>query len=240
MILDHLDKNNFHHAYLIEGVREDIVPEIIKFCESLKIKTQANPDFCNITIDNFKIDDAFYLRNLGSDKGFSTSKKIFIICANTFTLDAENVLLKMFEEPIENTHFFLIVPDINVLLKTLISRFYLITSKSNLENELDNAKKFISMPLKSRLDFIKELLTETDEENEEVASLDSARSKSLKFLNALESIIHNKIVINFELRNSLQSCCQHFFKVREFLRIPGSSTKTLMESVALVIPDFSK
>src|ERR1700684_4124094 len=109
MILENLDKNNLHHAYLIEGAREEIVPEVLKFCESLKIKTAGNPDFCQIYIDNFKIDDAFALRAMSSDKGFSSeknAKKIFIICANSFTLDAENVLLKMFEEPIENTHFF--------------------------------------------------------------------------------------------------------------------------------------
>jgi len=31
---------------------------------------------------------------------------------------------------------------------------------------------------------------------------------------------------------------QHFLKVREFLRMPGSSAKNLMESVALIIPIF--
>ena len=62
-------------------------------------------------------------------RSMSAGKKIFIICVNNFSLDAQNVLLKMFEEPIENTHFFLIVPDTNALLKTFVSRFYLISEK---------------------------------------------------------------------------------------------------------------
>src|SRR3989344_9107345 len=119
MIKKHLDKNNLHHAYLIEGSREEIIPEIFSFCESLDIKTSGNPDFCHIVVDNFKIDEAFDLRSMSSNKSFTASKKIFLISANSFSLDAQNVLLKMFEEPTEDTHFFLVVPDANALLKTL-------------------------------------------------------------------------------------------------------------------------
>ena len=105
-ILEHFHKNNLHHAYLIEGARDEIVPEILKFFEDIGINILGNPDFINISIDNFKIDEAFDLRAMSTDKSFSATKKIFLICANNFSLDAQNVLLKMFEEPIENTHFF--------------------------------------------------------------------------------------------------------------------------------------
>jgi DNA polymerase III delta prime subunit len=241
MILEHLDKNNFHHAYLIEGQRDKIIPEIIKFCESLGINTVGNPDFCRISIDNFKIDEALDLRALSSQKGFSSDKKIFIICVNSFSLDAEGVLLKIFEEPIENTHFFLIVPDTNALLKTLVSRFYLIKAapmpKGIGAPTESVGEKFISLPLQKRVDFIKELLVEIEEEDaegNEIAVLDSTRSKALKFLNALEFVLNSKLV----KQNSLQICLQHFFKVREFLRMPGSSVKSLMESVALITPSM--
>ena len=40
-------------------------------------------------------------------------------------------MLKMFEEPIENTYFFLIIRDKNTLISTFISRFYFITNNSN-------------------------------------------------------------------------------------------------------------
>ncbi len=141
MILNHLDKNNLHHAYLIEGTRDEIVPEILEFFQNLGVETVGNPDFIQISIDNFKIEEAFSLRSMSADKSLTVAlsaqggKKIFIICANSFSLDAQNVLLKMFEEPIENTHFFLIVPDANTLLKTLVSRFYFISIKSELGEE---------------------------------------------------------------------------------------------------------
>jgi len=234
MIKEHLDKNNLHHAYLIEGVKDEIVPEIITFCENINIKTSGNPDFCHISIDNFKIDEAFDLRAMSTNKSFSSKKRVFIVSVNSFSLDAQNVLLKMFEEPVPDTHFFLVVPDANALLKTLVSRFYLISPKSDFGVGIKEAEKFIAMPVKNRLDFIKELLTETEEEDEEgneIVALDSTRSKALKFLNALEASLHSNFLKN-------EDCFQHIFKVREFLRMPGSSTKSLMESVALIVPNF--
>lgn len=233
MISKHLNKDNLHHAYLIEGAREEIVSEILAFCENLNIKTSGNPDFCQIIIDNFKIDEAFALRAMSSDKGFSLSKKVFVICVNSFSLDAQNVLLKMFEEPIENTHFFLVVPDVNSLLKTLVSRFYVISARQSLAEDGQLAEKFINMPLQKRIDFIKELLPKKSEEEDDVKT-ESNSAKALKFLNALELTLHQKLMSKtvFDIR-----FFEHFFKVREFLRMPGSSAKTLMESVALVIPE---
>ena len=92
MIKDSIDKNNLHHAYLIEGARDEIVPEILDFLKTLDVSIVGNPDFVSIAIDNFKIDEAFDLRAMSNDKGFSTGKKIFLICENSFSLDAQNFL----------------------------------------------------------------------------------------------------------------------------------------------------
>ncbi len=255
--LDSLDKKNLHHAYLIEGAREEIVPELLGFIESLGVATSGNPDFYQISFDSFKIDDARNLKSMGQEKSFSLGKKIFLISANNFLLEAQNTLLKMFEEPIEDTHFFLIVPDKNLLLKTLLSRFYVISTKQELIEEIKEAEKFIKMSLKDRIDFIKLLLTEPEENAEvpllqsenETQTLNSSRSKALKFLNALEILLQNKFVNNFSgltlpgvpggthtVQNSLQFCFAQIFKVREFINQPGSSVKNLMESVALNTP----
>lgn len=233
-ISEHFDKNNLHHAYLIEGAREEIVPEILEYFESLGIKTSGNPDFCHIVIDNFKIDEALDLRSMGSEKAFTSGKKIFVICANSFSLDAQGVLLKMFEEPIENTHFFLVVPEVDALVRTLVSRFYLIRPKLNLENKEKEAEKFITMPLGARINFIKELLADIEDENgEENIVQDSVRSKCLKFLNVLESALHQKLILKPKAGIAF---FDQIFITREYLRQPGSSAKSLMESVALVVP----
>lgn len=233
-ILENLDKKNPHHAYLIEGAYEQILPEVIKFTESLGIKQSGNPDFYQIKADSFKVEDARNIKSFGAEKGTSSGKKVFIISANNFLLEAQNTLLKMLEEPALDTHFFIIVPDTNALLPTFISRFYLISTRQDLVIEVREAEKFIAMPLPKRIDFIKELLIE-EENEEEIVSPDSARSRSLKFLNALEFSLHSKLINNF---SGLTPSFQQIFKVRQYLRQPGSSAKSLMESVALVIPNF--
>ena len=72
-ILENLNKNNLHHAYLIEGAREEIIPKIFKFMEDLGIKTSGNPDFCHISLDSFKIEDAHNLKSVEYEKSFSTT-----------------------------------------------------------------------------------------------------------------------------------------------------------------------
>ena len=226
MISKHLDKDNLHHAYLIEGDREVVVPEILEFVKGMEVT--------EIKLDNFKIEDARNLKLYEAFKAFD-NKKAFVISANSFLLEAQNAMLKMFEEPIENTHFFLILPEVSGLLKTFISRFYFISQKTVFGEETKDAEKFIKMPLRDRLEFIKELVAKPDEEeDEEVVDLNSSRAKALKFLNALESALHSKVS-----KSTLDTSIFHqIFKVREFLRMPGSSAKTLMESVALIIPSF--
>jgi hypothetical protein len=245
-IKDHLDKNNLHHAYLIEGRREEVLPEILEFIQSLGVKS-GNADFVEIHTDSFKIEDARNLKSYGVEKSVSSNKKIYVISANNFLLEAQQALLKMFEEPVLDTHFFLIVPNINSLLKTLVSRFYVIHSGEGILPEIEDAKKFVSMPIALRLEFIKELLVEEEDGEYEIV-LNSTRAKALKFLNALESVLHGSYFGNssgllqpkagtFPVRDFQSSCLQHIFKVREFLRMPGSSAKMLLESVALVVPE---
>ena len=87
------------------------------------------------------------------------------------------------------------------------------------------------MSLSKRIDFLKELLTESDKEVED-RTVDSVRFKALNFLNSLEYTLHDNVSkMAFDIK-----LFEHIFKVREFLRMPGSSTKTLMESVALITP----
>jgi hypothetical protein len=212
--------------------KDEALPVIFDFIKSLKIKIENNPDLVQIYTDSFKIEDARNLKIYGNQKGYSSTKKIFIIFANNFLLEAQNSLLKLFEEPIENTYFFVITPDTSNILKTLLSRFYFISAKFDSLPEVKDAEKFIKMPLKNRLDFIKEMLSEKDTEDEEVVVLDSNRAKTLKFLNSLEYSLHKNIKKNIVDGEVFR----HIFKTREILRMPGSSPKTLIESVALVIP----
>ncbi len=236
-ILKYLDKNNFHHSYLIEGNKEDITPEILVFLKNIGFDTANNPDFFDINIDSLKIEDARDLKSHALEKGLS-SKRIFIISANSILLEAQNTLLKMFEEPTQDTHFFLIVPDVNSIIPTLLSRFYFISTKSYFSIDTKDAEKFIKMSLKERLEFIKDFVSKNNEDEDTEIVQDSLRSLSLKFLNSLELVLQKKTLNNSSSLDSMQICFEHFFKVRKYLRMSGSSVKMLLESVAIIIPEI--
>jgi len=254
MLKQHIDSNNLHHAYLIEGEKSFVLLEIYSILEDLNIKIKGNPDLSYFEYDSFKIDDARKLKTLTSDKGFSEgidSKKIFIISANSFLLEAQNSLLKVFEEPISNTHFFIITPSHQSFIPTLLSRFYLIKDEHSADGSLnqkentDNAKSFIDSSFSSRIDFLKKLLAvdKKDEEND----IDAPRTRALNFLNYIEHALHKK-VFSAEARLPQTSelaeaglrqieVFEQILKVRKYLRQPGSSAKMLMESVSLAIPE---
>ena len=232
----YLDRKNLHHAYLIEGRREDIVPQLIDFLQEIEVNTTSS-DFVRIETDSFKMEDAKNLKSLAGDKSFSSTPKIFLLAVNNFLLEAQNSMLKIFEEPIANTHFFIIVPDLNSLLGTFVSRFFVISFKEGSTEDKKEAEKFIKMNFEERLEYVKNLLTEP-EETEDRAVLDGARVKALQFLNALEVVLHQLHVSNGSLTEESALCLNHIFKVRRFIRMPGSSAKSLMESVALLVPRY--
>ncbi|MCF7834392.1 MAG: hypothetical protein K9L98_03880 [Candidatus Pacebacteria bacterium] len=259
MIKEHLSKNEWHHAYLIEGER-DIVSNILDTFKEIGLKVLGNPDFLHLEIDSFKIDEALNLKNMAMQKSFISNsidlnekndgeqrsflgKKIFLIYANNFSNDAQGVLLKIFEEPAEDIHFFVVVPDVSHLSKTLISRFYFIPSKLKTETKdyqenLDIAYQFLQMNLPKRIDFIKSFVKENDDED----VTDSTKSKTHRFLNEIEVILHQEFFNagNFA-KNKYTSqmkikVLNHLFKIREYLRQTGASSKNLLESLALILP----
>jgi hypothetical protein len=163
------------------------------------------------------------------EKSFVDGKKIFIISANQFSLDAEHALLKMFEEPKKDSHFFLLVPEKGMLLPTLVSRFYHIKSESE-DKDTQEIENFLKMSPSARINFLKDFLKADDEDAETLAT-DSVRARALRFLNVLEIVLHKNFKNNANYFEQL-------FKVRKFLRQPGSSAKSLMESLALIVPSY--
>lgn len=232
MISSHLNINSLHHAYLVEGEKESILKELLDFLKESEFSITGNPDFYQASVDSFKMDDARYLKSLTDNKSFSGSKKIFIVSANSFLLEAQNAMLKIFEEPIADTHFFITVPSIDGLLPAFVSRFYLIKDSASLD--LSVAEEFLKMPLAKKLDFIKDLVKKEDEDDGENESLNSPRTKAIEFLNKLEKTLDTNLVKVPPSQADIK-IFEHIFKTREYLRQPGSAPKMLLESVALQI-----
>ena len=82
----------------------------------------GNPDFFIFEHALFGVDEARELAERASRRPVAGERQIFLIGADSLTREAQNALLKLFEEPGAGTHFFLVVQTTDVLLPTLRSR----------------------------------------------------------------------------------------------------------------------
>lgn len=224
-LIDHI-----HHGSLIKGEPETVRHLLLEFFERhWQIKTKANPDFSDQIFETMGIDEARTLKNRQSRQSFNGGRKIFLIQAEAITIEAQNSLLKIFEEPTENTHFFVFGACVSNLIPTLCSRLAEISLAELSATDLKkaSAEKFIALTLAERLAFAKKL-------SAEIADEKKTKSDGLSLINALEKVLYEKAkqrggVLPIKLFERLESC-------RDYFSDQSSSVKMILEYLALIVP----
>lgn len=169
-------------------------------------------DIHHWTGEKFGIDDARKLTDQSSRKPVTSEQHCFVIVAKSITLEAQNALLKLFEEPPTQTLFYLVIPHESILLPTLRSRF---VGKIVAEVVVgERAKEFLRQSLKERLELIADL-----------AKKDPA---------ALESLVM-EIGQNEDL-NLSHTGKRSLLLTEEYVYNRGASRKALLEELALSLP----
>ncbi|OGI87173.1 hypothetical protein A2995_02040 [Candidatus Nomurabacteria bacterium RIFCSPLOWO2_01_FULL_33_24] len=219
MILsNYFHRDNLHHCYLIAGEEQSIVPELLSFLDSKESISQSHY--------TFTIDDARNLKFLQSQKA---DQKFFIISTQFFTSEAQQALLKIFEDPTSNTHFFIITPQPDLLISTLRSRMAfidLLGEEQGNSLNLSKAKIFLSANKSERLEIIKDLIK--NNEDKDTAIL---KTEAVNLINNLEYLLKDKLKKDKEtfIFKELNKC-------RNYLPDRGSSPKILLEHLALILP----
>ncbi|TSC70941.1 MAG: Uncharacterized protein CEO12_66 [Parcubacteria group bacterium Gr01-1014_46] len=213
------NSDSLHHAYyFVEHKVEEAVHKLKEFLEKkFSIKTTGNPDFFHRKYENFTIDDARGITQGESRKDFSGGRKIFIIEANFITEEAQNALLKVFEEPTAGTHFFIISPQ-DILLPTLRSRMQVFVS----ETLNSVSKTFLDMNLKERLEAVKEI-------TEGIKDEEMTKQDAISLLNQIEKELYEKGVEKFSAE--LKAC----ESARDSLYDRGAPIKIILENLVLSI-----
>jgi len=220
---------NIHHAYLIEGEEEGVLAELILEIENgFGIVSLGNPDFFVAHYETLGIDESRELKRKQSEKTFGGERKIFVISVGAFTREAQNSLLKVFEEPTPMTHFFVVIKDARTILSTLRSRMVIVSKNKNdfLENSEmgEIVEKFLKSEPTSRLQmpFIKKLITDKD------------REKTVIFMDNLQVALGRKIndkAISKEEVNTLET----IIKLRGYLNDRSPSIKMIVEYLAITV-----
>jgi len=230
-------KNLSHHAYCLIG-GDDVRQELFRVFEeqhsaiaSLKQtgKLRGNPDFFDRTYVNFTIDDAREIKLLAGMKAtIISSKKIFIIMMNGITVEAQNALLKLLEEPGEHTHFFLIIPSAHLLLPTVKSRLSFLNPHNKItinDKGITSdihllAQKFLKSAPKQKLDIVKELIDDISKEKR-------PKQDAIDLLDELEEIVRENGLKSNVLK------LESILHARKYVTDRAPSLKMLLEYVAL-------
>jgi DNA polymerase III delta prime subunit len=215
-----------HHSYCIIGpdpLRHDI-RGILE--DQHSIIAQANPDFFEQSYQTFTIDEARNLKSLHETRPIGTTgKRIFIISMNGVTIEAQNALLKLLEEPAEYAHFFLIIPSAHLLLPTVKSRLHFIGEPSDAiarnPEAAEEARKFLRMTSVKKLDYVKKLVDDISKEK-------LTRQDAIDFLDAVEGEIHAKRNLKEHMKT-----LEAISLVRKYIYDRAPSVKMLLEYMAL-------
>ncbi len=210
-----------HHAYLLESAGSPDLAEIKKKLEE-KFLTEAGPaDWFMKSLQTFGIEDSRELKEIQSRKGFGVAK-IFLIKADFFTTEAQNALLKVFEEPTEGTHIFLAVPKTARLLPTLRSRLFSLDISIPASGMEEVAEKFLKSPASERLKTVRKI-AENKDKSAAVSLLNSLEEKLRKDTEGVLS--PEKIFILEEIG-----------KGRVYLNGRAASIKMILEHISLILP----
>ncbi|MBX4189293.1 hypothetical protein KW785_01700 [Candidatus Parcubacteria bacterium] len=196
-----------HHAYLLLGSKEAGEAFLESALATLGVRREGNPDVYHFSREVFDIADARMLIDKSIEKAFG-ERKVFIISSARFTLQAQNALLKTFEEPISNTHFFIMARE-PLLLPTLVSRVQVVRVEGEAQI-VPEAQKFLGLALAKRLDFAK------------------------KFEDSLPDFLDSLLL---QLKNggaSLETL-KKVFTLRLFASDPAAQSRLILEHLALVL-----
>lgn len=211
-----------HHAYFFNSFKDSVVHLKDHLKNKFKINHSGNPDFYYEKFGVFSIDDSRKIKESHSTKSFGEgSKRIFIIECDGITREAQNSLLKIFEEPNEGTHFFLVMPSLHLLLPTLRSRLFILESQGeNEKEEISQAENFLKLSKKEKVAFV-------DEMAEKISDEKMTKNDAQKFLTSLEAVLYE----NGAEKNA--SSLKAILKARDYMNDRSASVKQLLEYVAL-------
>ena len=213
-----------HHAYFIHSFKDVTVKLKEYLKEKFNIKHEQNPDFYHEKFGTLSIDESRKIKEHHLSKSFvEGQKRIFIIECSNITHEAQNSLLKIFEEPHEDSHFFLVMPSPEILLPTLRSRLLIIRRDIDKAESVatNDIKSFLKLSKKDRVAFVDNLAKDVGDEK-------ISKSDVLTFLAELETNIYKDNIYNISALSAI-------LKARDYMNDRSPSVKQLLEYVAISI-----
>ncbi|MES2668068.1 MAG: hypothetical protein V4644_00020 [Patescibacteria group bacterium] len=148
-----------HHAYAYAGDRDEGIAASRSFAaRSLGLSGNDNPDLAVFEYGLFSVDDAREVSRFASQSPVQGGEKLIVLAAGRIFHEAQNALLKLFEEPSPKTTLILIVPAEGLLLPTLRSRLIRLPEEGSVRNIGEGATAFLAMTSMEREKYVAKLV----------------------------------------------------------------------------------
>ncbi len=217
-----------HHAFVIESEAEEGIGAALAWVEKeLGVKTENNPDISVLRHGLFSVADARRVSELAAGVAFAGESKAIIIAASRAYHEAQNALLKVFEEPPAGTYLFLIMPSLGGLLPTLRSRVHVLGR--NVRHQVsyipESAREFLKATKEKRSAMIKKIA------GHKGGDAAVAREEAIALLNGIEAMYRNQIPIT-----QCVALLSDIATLRPYLYDRSAPVKMILEHIAVVMP----
>lgn len=220
--INSIQKDYLHHAYVIKGGESDA--ELIKTHLGLDplVNTFIYERYSSLTIPDIRT-----LKERSIEYAPQGGKKLIFIETSSITREAEHALLKLLEEPTHDTHFFFLLPRVDGLLPTLLSRVFVVEGEGK-KNVTKDVNAFLKQTIPERLAYIKTLIQKhsKDEDGREL------KEQATLLVEGIISTLHNKKDASIKTNAGV---IFELSKMRDFLLMRGTSPKIMLEYVALIV-----
>jgi len=219
-----------HHAFVIEAGVEEGIERAEAWAENeLGIEIKANPDVIVLRYGLFSVEDARRVNVVAMQAPLRGKDKVIIIAATRVYHEAQNAILKLFEEPVAHTYLFFILPTLGNMLPTLRSRVEVLAQgavgRSSGQKISVEAEEFLKASKDKRSAMIKKLTTGKDEEERR-----ENRDKALAIVNGVEVALLRQ---GFE---EYAATLSDIATLRGYLHDRSAPVKMILEHLSLVIP----
>ncbi len=220
-----------HHAYFIAAEVEEGIGRAEELVErELGMSVHGNPDVITLRYGLLTVGEARRLGEVALQGPLAHESRAIIVAASRAYHEAQNALLKLFEEPPPHTYLFLVLPSPDLLLPTLRSRVAVVGGGSG-KPESSEATTFARMSKEKRSAFIKKLSTGDDDEERRLH-----REEALALVGALERVAYEKFRKAGNPPGALAAFLADTSALRGFLYDRSAPVRMILEHLALVLP----
>ncbi|MBI5405508.1 hypothetical protein HY972_00510 [Candidatus Kaiserbacteria bacterium] len=229
-----------HHAFVIEAEAEAGIEVAQAWAErELGMRTQGNPDIVVLQYGLLSVEGARRVTEIAAGAPFTGESKVVIIAASRAYHEAQNALLKLFEEPPRGTYLFFILPSLGGLLPTLRSRVQILNPYLDVRRPTFDvgrrtsyisgvAEEFMKASKEKRSAMIKRLTSGKDEEERR-----ELRDEAIVILKGIEAAAYNDASQTYVKHAELLS---DIATLRGHLYDRSAPVRMILEHLSLVLP----